>query len=155
MQKNYPSQKLSTQISLRNPRKLIWVDNFCICNKILPLRTEFYLHFYQHGNVNFIVVFGLVISVYLLSLPVAHLSDAPRKRLVVTGDSARIKDKITENSAWFFDVLGVLHRHAGRRFNVSSERQLIIFSWPAGDSNPQPVVTGNIVFTSPTLYLLS
>ena len=29
------------------------------------------------------------------------------------------------------------------------------FSWPAGNSNLQPVVTQNIVFTSPTLYLLS
>ena len=50
---------------------------------------------------------GLIISVYLSSLPVAHLSDAPRRRLVVTGDSARIQDETTENSAWFFNVLGV------------------------------------------------
>ena len=49
----------------------------------------------------------LVICVYLSSLPVAHLSDAPRRRLVVTGDSARIQDETTENSAWFFNVLGV------------------------------------------------
>ena len=49
----------------------------------------------------------LVIFVYLLSLPVAHLSDAPRRRLIVTGDSARIQDEATENSAWFFNVLGV------------------------------------------------
>ena len=28
------------------------------------------------------------------------------------------------------------------------------FSWPARDLNPQPVVTRNIVFTSPTFYLL-
>ena len=50
---------------------------------------------------------SLIISVYLSSLPVAHLSDAPRRRLVVTGDSARIQDETTENSAWFFNVLGV------------------------------------------------
>ena len=37
------------------------------------------------------ITFGLVISVYLSSLPVAHLSDAPRRQLVVTGDSARTK----------------------------------------------------------------
>ena len=49
----------------------------------------------------------LIISVYLSSLPVAHLSDAPRRRLVVTGDSARIQDETTENSAWFFNVFGV------------------------------------------------
>ena len=45
--------------------------------------------------------------VYLSSLPVAHLSDAPRRRLVVTGDSARIQDETTESSAWFFNVLDV------------------------------------------------
>ena len=49
----------------------------------------------------------LIISVYLSSLPVAHLSDAPRRQLVVTGDSAKIQDETTENSAWFFNVLGV------------------------------------------------
>ena len=35
-----------------------------------------------------------------------YLSDAPRRRLVVTGDSARIQDETTENSAWFFNLLG-------------------------------------------------
>ena len=49
----------------------------------------------------------LVISVYFSSLPVAHLSDAPRRGLVVTGDSARIQDETTENSAWFFNMLGI------------------------------------------------
>ena len=48
----------------------------------------------------------LVISVYLSSLLVAHLSDAPRRRLFVTGDSARIQYETTETSAWFFNVLG-------------------------------------------------
>ena len=43
-----------------------------------------------------------IIFVYLSSLPVASLSDAPRRRLVVTGDSARIQDETTESSAWFF-----------------------------------------------------
>ena len=47
------------------------------------------------------------IFVYLLSLLVAHLSDAPRRWLVVTGDSARIQDETVENSAWYFNVLGV------------------------------------------------
>ena len=46
-------------------------------------------------------------SFYLSLLPVAHLSDAPRRRLVVTGDSARIQDETIESSAWFFNVLGV------------------------------------------------
>ena len=49
----------------------------------------------------------LAISVYLSSLPVAHLSDAPRRRLVVTGDSARIQDETTESSTLVFNVLGV------------------------------------------------
>ena len=44
----------------------------------------------------------LVISVYLSSLPVAHLSDAPIRLLVVTGESARIQDETTESSAWLF-----------------------------------------------------
>ena len=55
-----------------------------------------------------------------------YLSDAPRRRLVVTGDSAMIQDKLTESSAWFFNVLGVYHRHTGPRFNVSSGRLLVI-----------------------------
>ena len=54
-----------------------------------------------------LLVLDLVISVYLLLLPVAHLSDAPRRWLVVTGDSARIQDETTENSTWFFYVLGI------------------------------------------------
>ena len=65
-------------------------------------------------------------SVHLSSLPVAHFSYAPRRRLVVTGDSARIQDETTESSAWLFNVLGVQHRHTGPRFKVSSERQLVI-----------------------------
>ena len=51
--------------------------------------------------------FDLIIFVYLSSLPVAHLSDAPRRRLVVSGDSARIMDETTENSTWFYNMLGV------------------------------------------------
>ena len=37
----------------------------------------------------------------------SHVSEVPRIRLVVTGDSARIQDKTTESSAWFFNMLGV------------------------------------------------
>ena len=47
------------------------------------------------------------VSVYLPSPMVAHLSDGPRRRLAVTGDSARIQDETTEGSIWFFNVLGV------------------------------------------------
>ena len=50
---------------------------------------------------------SLVIFVYLSSLPVAYLSDAPERRLVVTEDRAKIQDETTENSAWFFNVVGV------------------------------------------------
>ena len=44
----------------------------------------------------------IVISVYLSSLPVAHLSNAPPppRRLVVTGDGAKIQEETTESSAW-------------------------------------------------------
>ena len=55
--------------------------------------------------------FFFVISVFFFFFNrryrIAHLSDAPRKRLVVTGDSARIQDVTIESSAWFFNVLGV------------------------------------------------
>ena len=60
-----------------------------------------------HVQIRLVFTIYLIISVYLSSLPVAHLSDASRRRLVVTGDSARIQDETTENSAWFFNVLGV------------------------------------------------
>ena len=84
----------------------------------------------ERGRLNcglFYVDSWLVISVYLSSLPVAHLSASPKRRLVVTGDSARIQDETTENSTWFFNLLGVQHRHTGPRVNVSSERLLLIF----------------------------
>ena len=77
-------------------------------------------------------MFGLVISGYLSSLPVAHLSDAPRRRLVIIGD----QEEATQSSVWFFNLLGVYHRHTGPRFKVSPERPSVIFSWLAGDSNP-------------------
>ena len=51
----------------------------------------------HHSNVSVISVYLLSRPVYLLSLPVAHLSDAPRIWLVVSGDSARIQDETTEN----------------------------------------------------------
>ena len=54
------------------------------------------------------------------------VSDAPSRRLVVTGYGARIQGKTTESSAWFFNMLGVSHRHTGLRFKVSSDRQLVI-----------------------------
>ena len=74
-----------------------------------------FVAFYDISAVTFVLqdempgvsIAGLIIFVYLSSLPVAHLSDAPRRRLVVTGDSARIQDETTENSAWFFSVLGL------------------------------------------------
>ena len=97
----------------------------------------------------------LVIFVYLSSLPVAHLSDAPRRQLVVTGDSATLQDETNENSAWFFNILGVWHRYTGPQFNVSPERLLVIFQLASRGYEPTPVVTRNILFRSPTLYLMS
>ena len=49
----------------------------------------------------------LFVTLYLSSLPAARLSDAPKRRLVVMGDSASIQDETIESSAWFFNVLGV------------------------------------------------
>ena len=96
----------------------------------------------------FYMVNNMVISVYLSSLSVAHFSDAPRRRLVVTGDSARIQDETTESSAWFFNVLGVQHRHTGPRFIVSSERHLIIVNLTSRELNPQPRVFKSSVLTA-------
>ena len=75
---------------------------FCIIGimftaKHKPELSELGCHF--HG--------WLVISVYLSWLLVAHLSEAPRRRLVVTVDSARIQEETTDDSAWFYNVLGV------------------------------------------------
>ena len=60
----------------------------------------------------------LFVSVYLSLLPVAHLSGAPRRRLVVTGDSARVQDETTESSTYLFNVLGVYQRHTGPQFSL-------------------------------------
>ena len=79
-----------------------------ICKTLICRRT---LHsgsnetLIEQSKMGYLLLF--IISVYLSSLPVAHLSDAPRRQLVVTGDSERIQDETTENSAWFFNVLGV------------------------------------------------
>ena len=74
-------------------------------NPIRLPRTEWYKHsiywMERHNAKGW-----LVISVYLLSLPAAHLSDAP-KTVSCYGDSARIQDETTESSGWFFNVLGV------------------------------------------------
>ena len=89
--------------------------------------TDLILDFNLTTKTDMLFPVTLVIFVHLLSLPVAHLSDVPRRWLVVTGDSARIQDETAQNSAWFFNVPGVQHRHTGPRFNVSSERLLIIW----------------------------
>ena len=54
-----------------------------------------------------LIIIKIIFPVYSSSLPVAHLSYAPRRRLVVTGDSAKIQEETTENSAWFFNVLSI------------------------------------------------
>ena len=56
---------------------------------------------YGKKALRYLSVIFFIISVYLSSLPVAHLSDVPRRRLVVTGESARIQDETTESSASF------------------------------------------------------
>ena len=64
--------------------------------------------------------FSLFGSVYLSLLPVAHLSNVPRRQFVITGDSARLQDETTESSALFFNVLGIWHCHMEPQFKVSS-----------------------------------
>ena len=51
-----------------------------------------------------------------------------RPQKTVIGDTARIQDETTYSSTWFFNVLGVYHRHTGPRFHVSSERLSVILS---------------------------
>ena len=71
-------------------------------------RAKFQLYIaHLHTNIHVSDIGCSGISVYLSSLPVAHLSDAPRRRLVVTGGSARIQNETTESSTWFFNMLGV------------------------------------------------
>ena len=53
---------------------------------------------------------GFASFVYLSTLPVAHLIDAPRRRLVFYGDSAGIQDEATESSAWFFVQIPFIYR---------------------------------------------
>ena len=67
----------------------------------------------------YVVEEGTLFRLFVISWQILHLIDcfrlfivvtgcnAPRGRLVVTGDSARIQDETSENSAWFFNVLGV------------------------------------------------
>ena len=64
-------------------------------------------HTISHDFDYFIEHHWLVISVYLSSQPVAHMSYASTRRSVVTGNSARIQDETTESSACFIAVLGV------------------------------------------------
>ena len=55
----------------------------------------------------------LFVSVYLLSLPFAHLSDAPRRRLVITRDSARIQDATTQPGSLTCSVYSTVTRYFG------------------------------------------
>ena len=61
-QKLYQPQNMSTKVSSRRNAQADFFFFFCI-------------------------IFGFF---FLSSLPVAHVSDAPRRRLVVTGDNSRI-----------------------------------------------------------------
>ena len=86
-----------------------------MCLLAILYEKEFLMHLYKVSNQSagsacaetssYCSISCLVISVYLSLLPVAYLSDAPRRRLVVTGDSARIQDETTESSTWLFNVL--------------------------------------------------
>ena len=69
-----------------NSQVKILVDTFKIVSK------KFVAARYQGWKIMFV-------SVYLSSQPVAHLSNAPRRLLIVTGNSARLQDKTTESSS--------------------------------------------------------
>ena len=89
----------------------LWIGNGAVlkssCKWQLKEFRKSILHGRNYLNFEILLIGWLVIFVHLSSLWVAHLSDAPRRRLVVTGDSARIQDETAENSACFFNVLGV------------------------------------------------
>ena len=70
-------------------------------------------------------LFWLVISVYLLSLLVAHVSDAPRRQLVVTRDSSRYMTKLLRIPPGSL-MCSAYSTVTGPRYNVLPERQLII-----------------------------
>ena len=82
------------------------------------------------------------------------MSDALRSRLLLRGIVHGYRTKLLKappGSRCIARSHGTsVQRHTGPRYNVTSERQLVNFSRPAGDSNPQPVV-----ITSITLYLQS
>ena len=69
-------------------------------------------------------LFGLGISVIVATG--CPYDGRPRRRLVVTGDSARIQGETTDISDWFSNVIGIWHCHTLPLFNVSSERLLVI-----------------------------
>ena len=54
-----------------------------------------------------------------------------------------------------FILSGIIGRYGNSVKSVSDEMLNRGPGWPAGDSNPQLEVTRNIMFTSPTLCLLS
>ena len=76
-----------------------------------------------HASKIWLISVFLVISIYLLSLMVAHLSDASSRQLVITRDSARIQDETTESSTWFFNILGV--KHGARDLGLKSHPKTI------------------------------
>ena len=62
----------------------------------------------------------------LSSLPVAHISDNPRRQLVVTGDSAWIKDKLLRVPPGSLTCSAFSTVTRGAQFSVSSVRLLVI-----------------------------
>ena len=62
----------------------------CLIHGILRNKEAETAEYYE---ISFKLIY-LFISVYLSSLLVAHLSDAPRRRLVVTEDSVRIQAEV-------------------------------------------------------------
>ena len=88
---------------------------------------------------------ALFISVYLSWLPDAHLSDAPKRQLVVTGDNARTQDEITKSSAWFFNsVYSTVTRDLGLK--AYPKDKLVVIRLTSPGIEPK-----NLEFSSRTL----
>ena len=118
-------ERSSYNLSDTKPRTFLWKDflAFATCQVTSLCKNDFNPYHLSVGWVKKksesvksmprLAVDWLIISVYLSSLPVAHLGDAPRRLFVVTGDSARIQDETTENSALFFYVFSTVTRNVG------------------------------------------
>ena len=105
-------------------------------------------------SIHFQSTWALVISVYSLSLAVAHISDATRRLLVVTEDSARIKTNLLRipPGSLKCPAYSTITPDLSLTSHLKDNQQFLVGQPEIQTRN---LATRNIVFTSPTLYLLS